>query len=375
VESFINPSARSAALARPGREPLGLHARLPGYAPTPLADCGELAARIGIGQLLVKVESARLGLPSFKVLGASWAVYRALLDRVGAQLGSGWETLDELARRTRALRPLTLSAATDGNHGRAVAHMARLLGLEARVYVPSGTARERIDAIAGEGATVEVVDGTYDDAVRRSARDEGPNGIVVSDTSWEGYADIPGWVIDGYSTALWEIDDVLVEPPDVVIVQIGVGALAAAVARHFRGGGGARPRLVGVEPVRSACVLESMRAGRLTTISGGQDSIMAGLNCGTPSAVAWPDVSSGIDRFIAIDDERAREGMRLLADGGVVAGETGAAGVGGLLELLDDRAAAVELGLGPETRVLVLCTEGATDEDAYRAIVGRPPAR
>ena len=367
-----NPNARALRRPAPSREPLAFHARLPGYVPTPLLDCPDLAADLGVGRLRVKYEAARLGLPSFKILGASWAVYRALLERFGPALGEGWSTLDELAERTRALRPLALSAATDGNHGRAVARMARLLGLDARVYVPAGTAAERIVAIAAEGAEVEVVDGSYDDAVRRSAADEGPRGIVISDTSWEGYTTVPGWVIEGYSTALWELDDALPEPPDVVFVQIGVGALAAAVVRHYRSGP-ASPVIVAVEPERSACVLASMRAGEPTTIPGPQDSIMAGLNCGTPSIVAWPDVSAGIDRFIAVPDERAREAMRRFAAEGVVAGETGAAGLAGLLELAGDAAARAELGLGPHARVLLICTEGATDPAAYEAIVGRPP--
>jgi diaminopropionate ammonia-lyase len=243
--------------------------------------------------------------------------------------------------------------------------------------VPAGTAPARIDAIVGEGAECEVVEGTYDDAVARSAQAAGDRCLVISDTSWPGYTEVPEWVIEGYSTIFWEIDDELdrrAEPaPDVVLIQLGVGALGAAAARHFRrAGADPGPVLIGVEPGRAACVLASLEAGEIVTIPGPQDSIMAGLNCGTPSQVAWPTVARGFHAVVAIDDERAREGMRLLSEAGVVAGETGAAGIGGLLELRSSESAGT-LGLTNDARVLVLCTEGATDPDSYHAIVGRRP--
>ena len=332
-----------------------------------------LAAELGVGRLWVKDESSRLGLPSFKILGASWGVYRAVETRFGAFLP--WAEIADLAAQLRPRLPLALAAATDGNHGRAVARMARLLGLEARIFVPEGTARARIEAITAEGAGCEVVAGTYDDAVARSAQEESERCLVISDTSWPGYTDVPGWVIEGYSTIFWEVDDALAEggrpAPDVVVVQVGVGALAAAAARHYRRG----PAMVAVEPTQAACVLASVQAGALVTIPGPHDSIMAGLNCGTPSVVAWPDVSAGYDLYLAIPDERARQGMRALAREGIVAGETGAAGVGALFELLEDEArdARAHLGLGPTANVLVVCTEGATDPAGYEAIVGAAP--
>jgi diaminopropionate ammonia-lyase len=277
---------------------------------------------------------------------------------------------------------LTLAAATDGNHGRAVARMARLLGFDAHIFVPAGTVMPRIEAIESEGATVTVVDGGYDDAIARSAQEAGERCLVISDTSWPGYEQVPRWVIDGYSTIAWEVDDELArrgEPqPDVVAVQMGVGALAGALTRHYRRPGlDHRPRLLGVEPTKAACVLASMEAGRIVTIPGPQDSIMAGLNCGTPSLIAWPTVSGGIDVFVAVPDERAREAMRTLAQAGVVSGESGAAGLAGLLEVVgspDAGPARELLGLGPSSRVLVYSTEGATDPDAYLEIVGRPAA-
>ncbi len=367
---FLNQPARrsESALPPPTRAPLAFHRRLPGYQPTPLIDAPELARMLGIGQVLVKDESNRLGLPAFKILGASWAVYRALEKRAAeategragkpghcfasdTAAGPGhaevcpsgvfepWSTVEELAKRLALLKPLTLVTATDGNHGRGVAHVAALFGFGARIFVPAGTAQARIDGITSEGAIVQVVDGTYDDAVACAAREANEHCLVISDTSWPGYEEIPRWVMEGYSTILWEIDDELArrgeKDPDLFPVPFGVGALAGAVVRHYNGREPEeRPKLLSVEPLHAACMLAAMEAGEIVTVPGPHDSIMAGLNCGLVSITAWPIVSAGINAFIAIPDERAREAMRALARVGIVAGETGAAGLAGLIELL-----------------------------------------
>jgi diaminopropionate ammonia-lyase len=361
----------------PGRAPYLYHRKLPGYEPSPLLSAERVAAAAGVGRVWVKDESHRLGLPSFKILGASWAVYRALERRAGGL--SPWSTFDELRAQVARLGPLGLAAATDGNHGRAVARMARVLGLHARIFVPSGTAAARIAAITAEGADCEVVAGGYDAAVQRSAREAGARCLVISDTSWPGYEDVPAWVIEGYSTIFFEVDEQLAsrgrEGVDVVVVQAGVGALAAAAGRHYRSPGAKSPPvLVAVEPLDAACLLASVEAGDVVTLPGTQDSIMAGLNCGTPSAVAWPTVSKAYDLFCAISDDRARAGMRLLASDGIVSGETGAAGVGGLLEIMSSGVGA-GLGVHDRSSVLVLSTEGATDPESYEAIVGSPHKR
>ena len=382
VRALSNPLADTGQNLEPaGRAPLDLHRRLPEYAITPLADAPGLASALGVGRVWVKDESWRLGLPAFKILGASWAVYRALERRSGGSIGE-WGDVEELRGRLGPLLPMTLAAATDGNHGRAVARMAKLLGLGARIFVPADMAAARIDAIESEGAEVVVVPGTYDEAVARSAEEAGEHCLVISDTSWPGYEDVPRWVIDGYSTILWEVSDELgrrdEEGPTLVVVQIGVGAFAAAVARHFRSPGvSPRPRILGVEPARAACALASAEAGGIVHLPGPHGSIMAGLNCGSPSVVAWPTVSRGIDLFVAIEDDRAREAMRMLAGAGIVSGETGAAGLAGLLALSQEEVGRRTLGLTEETRVLVFNCEGATDPEAYGRIVagaeGPPP--
>ena len=379
IRTLVNPNAREIVDGPyPDRMPLRFHRRLPGYEETPLVDAPKLAGALGVGKVYVKDESSRLGLPAFKVLGASWAVYRALEERLGGEgLGDYWEEVGDLQERLEPLRPLSLVAATDGNHGRAVARVARLLGLGAKIFVPGDMAAARREAIAGEGAEVIVVAGTYDEAVEISAEEEGEDALVISDMSWPGYERIPSWVIEGYSTMLWEIDDELERRdeagPDLVVVQAGVGAFAAAVARHFRGPWASpRAKLMSVEPAKADCLLESVAAGRLVSLPGPHDSIMSGLNCGRPSLVAWPTVSRGIDLLVAVDDEPAREAMRLAAESGVVSGETGAAGLGGLLELLRaerGEEARRTLGVSGKTRVLLFNCEGTTDPDAYRRVM------
>ncbi len=364
---LTNPALRPHALRPPAAEAVrAFHATLPGYRPTRLVDAPVLARRLGVATVSVKDESQRLGMPSFKILGASWATFRALCEHTGADhttVGG----LDGLRARMQAC-DLTLVAATDGNHGRAVARVATLLGLRAHILVPQDMVPARIAAIRGENAAVTVVDGTYDAAVARSAELSDDHHLVVSDTSWPGYERIPAWVIEGYATIAREIGEQIAgegtEPPTLVSVQIGVGAFAAAMVRSYVPAGA---RVVGVEPTRAACALESVRAGHLVDFSGPLDSIMAGLNCGTPSPVAWPTVRAGIGSFVAVTDADAEDAMRALAGVGVVSGESGAAGLAGLL------AAGAQLDLRSDDRVLVVSTEGATDPDAYRRIVGTDP--
>jgi diaminopropionate ammonia-lyase len=383
IEPYLNPRLRApratgsqaTTAASSDRKVAAFHRSYAGYRPTALRQLDSLARELGIGTLLVKDESSRLGLPAFKILGASWAIRRALGERLGIDPDAPL-SFDELRARAGALAPMSLAAATDGNHGRAVARVARMLGFGCRIFIPVGTATARIEAIAQEGAEVTIVEGGYGSAVAVSAKLAGDRCLVISDTSWAGYETVPRWVIDGYATILDEVPDQLVEQgipaPHLVFVQIGVGAFAAAVVRRRFGHERGLSRTVGVEPTNAACVLESLRAGRVITLDGNQDSIMAGLNCGTPSLIAWPEIESGLDASLTVSDERAREAMRMLASEGVVAGESGAAGVAGLVELLHGEGLErirSELSVDHETRALVFCTEGATDPRAYREIL------
>lgn len=359
---------------------IDFHTRMPAYSPTALFDVPQLAERFGVGHVLVKAETNRMGLPSFKILGASWATYRAICDRLGTE-PEPWHNIAELAERLAPLGPLTLASATDGNHGRALAYMARLLGLDCVIFVPRGMAAARIEAIEREGARVVVVDGTYDDAVAKSAAEASASCLVVSDTSWPGYTATPERVIEGYSTIFNEVDDAMaaagLSRPDAVVVPMGVGAFMAAAVRHYRSGphrtDAGPTTLIGVEPISANCIQASVEADELVHVPGPHPSIMVGLNCGFPSAVAWTHILGGVEWFVGIDDEAAEAAMRDLASAGIVAGETGAASLAGLEALLDDEAASSALGLRSDATVVVIVTEGATDPVGYERVVGRRP--
>ena len=335
--------------ASPGSDVQAFHATLPGYEPSPLRELPTVAAAVGVGRLLVKDESWRLGLPAFKILGASWAVHRALQGRDG---------------------PVRLVTATDGNHGRAVARVARLRGLPSTILVPAGTAQARIEGIESEGAEVVVVDGTYDDAVARAAAMASARHVVVSDTSWPGYEDVPRWVTEGYSTIFVELAEQLADlgltGVDAAFVPVGVGALAAAAATALRD-----TILVGVEPDAAACVTAAMEAGHVVEVPGPHRSIMAGLNCGVASQLALPTITAGFAAMVTVDDDRCRRAIRLLAEAGMDVGETGAAALAGLLAVVDEHHDAFPLP--PSATVLVLVTEGVTDPVGFEAAVGRPP--
>jgi diaminopropionate ammonia-lyase len=377
---FFNPGF-DPGYAPPAPDPraIRLHERLPGYSPTPLRTLPHLGRRLGVGMVEVKDESHRLGLPAYKVLGAAWATYRLLCQRLGLPL-EPWRDFAELRSHLGALSGIRLVTATDGNHGRGVARVARWLGLPAEIYLPVGTAVARLEGIRDEGAHAIEVDGTYDDAVARAAGEAGEQGLLIQDHGWPGYEEIPEWVAEGYETIFVEIDHEVAARRargyDLVLVQIGVGTLASAVVRHYRRPGLApRPILAGVEPTGAACALRSVEAGHPVMIQAGADaSIMAGLNCGTPSSAAWPALRNGVDVFLAVEDERAREGMCLLAEAGVVAGESGAAGLAGLLELLEGegrQVARARCRLDHNSRVLLIVTEGATDPQNWERVTGR----
>ena len=386
VRVVINPHARrevpAAGFAPQSREPMAVHSALPGYAPTPLHDCPELARALGVATVLVKDESTRLGLPSFKILGASYAT----LDAIRREWLPEFTVVPTVPAARAALagrEGLGLAAATDGNHGRGVARMAALLDLSCRILVPAGTADARIDAIAAEGARVEVVDGTYDDAVAASALLADERTLIVSDTSWPGYEATPRAVVQGYSTMFAEIDDQLAAlgapGPTVVALQAGVGAFAAAGLRHYRAPrrsddtprttGASPARTVIVEPTTANCLMVSAEAGTMTAAPGPHSSSMAGLNCGLPSELVWPIVAAGTDVFVAVDDRWAEEAMRRYAAVGIEAGESGAASLGGLLAVAGAPAWAAAAGLTPDARVLLVNTEGATDPVNYRAVL------
>lgn len=359
------PGARSWHCPGPGREMMEFHAAWPGYAPTPLTEAPGLAEEWQVARVFVKDESWRLGMPAFKVLGASWAVFSVLSERVG---GNRPETFEELARTLNPLSPFGFVTATDGNHGRALAHVARRLGLTCRVFVPEFVDRATVDAIEGEGAVVTLVAGPYDEAVRRAAdvaQRAGSDAILMQDTAWHGYQEVPGWIVDGYSTMFWEIDDQIGKTGlELVVVPIGVGSLAQAAVAHYRSDSASRrPALLGVEPDTAACVLASLQSGELRTVRTGE-SVMTGLNCGTPSSLAWRYLRSGLDASGAVSDEAALVAVADLAAIGISTGPSGAAALAGARAALtgpgsEDRRLA--LTVDNTSTVVLLCTEGTID--------------
>ena len=312
-----------------------------------------LARALGIGQLMVKDETGRFGLNAFKLLGARFAI----------------ETL----KAEGALPPgHTVVCASEGNHGRAVARAAREAGCHARVYMAADAAQSRVDAIAGEGATVVRVDGSYDDAVRMLSADAGANGwTIVSDTSWDGYERIPRLIMLGYTHLMDEV----AADCDAVFVQGGVGGLLCGIASwcafhaHHR-------KVVSVEPATAACLQASARAGRPMAVAGPLTTTMAGLRNREVSPLAFGSVLSTVSAYLAIDDVWAHEAMRTLAhpaggDPAVAAGASGAAALGGLLAVCRDSAMTgvrAALGLDASARVLVLVSEGVTDPDLWSAV-------
>ena len=345
------------------------HRSLPGFAATPLVPLPGEAATLGVARVLVKHERERLGLPSFKIVGAIWAVNVALAQRAGAPAPAAFTEL--LALAPALPDGTTLTTATDGNHGRAVAHAARLLGLPARITVPAGTAPARIDAIASEGAEVRIDAGSYDDAVRavaaEAARDRAH--VLVSDTSWLGYEAIPAAVADGYGTIFGEAYDQLSATSaaprfDVAFVPAGVGAFASAAVRNLTARGCA---VVTVEPVVADCVRRSLAAGAPTVVPAPHDSIMAGLNCGEISAIAWPVLRAGVRAAVAVTDAETMAAMRTLDAAGMASGESGAAALAGARVLASDPEGAALLA--PDLTVLLLDTEGVTDPERYATIV------
>jgi len=357
------------------------HRALPGYAPTPLVRLPALAKALGVGELLLKDESQRFGLNAFKALGASYAMYRFVKSRF-----PGVEARLDAVIAAASSMQVTFATATDGNHGRAVAWAAKALRQGAVVFVPRNTVPARIAAIRSEGAECIVVEGNYDDTVRHAAEVSAKNGWqVIADTAYEGYLEIPGWIMAGYETIFLEAAEQMREAglpdfPGAVLLQAGVGGLAwAGTAFYLRRVGQRCPTLVSVEPADADCLLESILSpdGSIRQALGRQNSIMAGLNCGTPSLLAWPLLRSGMHFFLAIDDGYAAEAMRMLAACGVISGESGAAGMAGLLALAREPALAKHretLRLGEASTVLIVNTEGDTDPASYRRIVGRSGA-
>ncbi len=327
-----------------------------GYAPTPLHNLSGLEDQLGISRLHYKDESGRFGLGSFKALGGSYAV-------------------SVLAADKRAGETLTVATATDGNHGRSVAWGAKRAGINCVIYIHRDVSKGREKAMAEFGAKVVRIDGDYDESVRVCVRDSEKNGWqVVSDTSWEGYTDIPRYVMAGYGLMVDEILEQIEQPPTHVIVQAGVGGLAAAIcARFWQRLGERLPRTIVVESEHAACLIHSARKGMASEIAVEHETIMAGLSCGAASPIAWEVLSRCVSGFVTIPDDAVAAGMRLLASGKagpkIEAGECALPGIIALAGICKSESLKTAFGLDPQSRVLVFGCEGATDLEIYQSVM------
>ena len=361
------------------------HQSFPEYSVTPLVELKSLAEELGVSNIFVKDESYRFGLNAFKVLGGSYAIAR----EIGIRMGISEEELT-LARLLQPdvqgqLGQLRFVTATDGNHGRGVAWTAQRLGHRAVVFMPKGTAAERLENIRKLGAEASITDCNYDDSVRLARQYAVEHeGIVVQDTSWEGYNNVPLHIMQGYTTMGAEIVEQLAaygdQAPTHVFLQAGVGAMAGAmagfIADYYKE---ARPVITIVEPTKADCLYRTALAndGKLHIVDGALDSIMAGLCCGEPCSIGWQQLAAYADNFVAMPDKAAALGMRVLGnpvgnDAAVVSGESGAAGLGLTVAALRERDLAQlkgSLQLDPKSVILCISTEGATDVANYRRIM------
>lgn len=348
----------------------------PGYAPTPLHDLPGIAAQAGVASVRIKDEAGRFGLGSFKALGGAYAVAGVLAQELARRGVALAPTTGDLfaGRYADDTRAITVACATDGNHGRSVAWGAQRFGASCAVFVHAGVSAGRTEAIARYGAAIHVVPGTYDDAVRAAAAAAEAHGwFVVSDTSWPGYTEVPRDIMQGYRLMADEaLEQWMGPPPTHAFIQGGVGGVAAAVSVQLRTTLDPAPAIVVVEPDAAACLYASASAGVGTAVDGALDTIMAGLACGEPSLIAWQELDRGAAAFVAIPDSAAIDTMRLLAAHGIVSGESGAAGLAGLLLAARDPAARAALAIDAGSRVLAFSTEGATDPALYEQLMEAP---
>lgn len=357
------------------------HASFPVYRETPLVELKNTAKAMGLGSIYVKDESYRFGLNAFKVLGGSYAIGNYLAKRLGKSITE--MPFDKLISEEvrKELGDITFVTATDGNHGRGVAWTAKQLQQKSVVYMPKGSAEERLKNIRAEGADASITDLNYDEAVRLANTQADQKGwVMVQDTAWEGYEDIPGWIMQGYGTMGYEAYTQLPEKPTHIFLQAGVGSMAGAVAGFFAAAYGEdRPIITIVEPNKADCIFRTAEAadGTLHFVTGDMDTIMAGLACGEPCSIGWNVLRDYADNFISCPDYAAAQGMRLLGnpeagDTKVISGESGASAFGCVAEIMRDPALAElrkKLKLDENSRVLFFSTEGDTDKENYKSIV------
>lgn len=359
------------------------HASFPEYQVTPLAKLDQLAKALGVANVYVKDESYRFGLNAFKVLGGSYTIGNYLAQRLGKDISElPFPVLSSEEVRNQ-IGEVTFVTATDGNHGRGIAWTANRLGQKSVVYMPKGSALERLHNIQALGADASITDMNYDDAVRLANSNAEKYGwVMVQDTAWEGYEDIPGWIMEGYTTMAAEaVEQMKGEKPTHIFLQAGVGAMSGGITGFFADlyGDEDRPIITIVEPNKADCIYRSAKAndGKPHFVKGDMNTIMAGLACGEPCTIGWNVLRDYADNFISMPDYVAAEGMRVLGnplpgDERVISGESGAATLGFVAEVMRNESLdwlREQLKLDENSKILCFSTEGDTDRENYRRIV------
>ncbi|NLK20720.1 MAG: diaminopropionate ammonia-lyase [Epulopiscium sp.] len=361
------------------------HASFPVYAETPLVELKNLAKQIGVSNIHVKDESFRFGLNAFKVLGGSYAIGRLIADKIGEDIKNLSATKMVSKEVKDKTGDMVFVTATDGNHGRGVAWTANQLSQKSVVYMPKGSAIERLNNILLEGSDASIMDMNYDEAVRLADKNAKEKGwIVIQDTAWEGYTDIPTWIMQGYMTLGYEIvkqlEETKKEAPTHIFLQAGVGSMAGAIcgffANYYKG---TQPKIIIIEPNKADCIYRTAEAcdDKLHFGTGHMDTIMAGLACGEPNIIGWNVLKDYADAFISCPDYIAADGMRVMAspldgDEKVVSGESGAATLGCIYNVLtDDSLVDIKgkLGLNEDSSLLFISTEGDTDKENYQNVI------
>ena len=358
------------------------HQSFPQYTQTPLSELKEMAKYLGLGTVKVKDESYRFGLNAFKVLGGSYSMAKYIAQKMGKDVSEFTYDVLTSQKLKDEFGQATFFSATDGNHGRGVAWAANKLGQKSVIFMPKGSTETRLKNIQAEGATATIEEYNYDECVRKAAAEAAkvPNGVVVQDTAWEGYEEIPAWIMQGYGTMALEADEQFGERPTHVFVQAGVGSLAGAMVGYFSNKYKDNPPImVIVEAEAAACLYKGAEAGdgKIRIVEGDLNTIMAGLACGEPNITSWDILKNHANCFIAAEDIVAARGMRMLAaplkgDPQVVSGESGAAPFGALATImLKDEYAELrkQLKLDSNSKVLLFSTEGDTDPIRWKNIV------
>lgn len=349
------------------------------YEKTPLISLNNLAKELGVNSIYVKDESHRFKLNAFKVLGASYAMAKYLADKLGKSINEvSFEYFNKREVKDK-LGDITFVTATDGNHGRGVAWAANKLGQKSVVYMPKGSSKIRLNNIRREGAEASIIDGNYDDAVRKSEMMSKKHGwVVIQDTAWDGYVDIPNWIMQGYGTIGDEIVEDLKTKPTHIILQAGVGSFAGSMVGYFTNYYKDDDiKFIVVEPNSADCIYRSSLKGEREIVEGDMNTIMAGLACGEPNIVSYEILKNQVECYVSSPDYVAAKGMRILAnplssDEKIISGESGAIGLGLLHSILKDSEYKLEKGklnLNKDSNIVLISTEGDTDPQIYKDII------